>query len=416
MFTTERHRRRHAELDAASDPRSRTCGSASSPSRGRGRSRTSSTAGFIAGARTRSRPWPPSTPTAARTWSSSRTSSARASSPRRRRARSTPGCAGPRSASACTPRPSSPTCSTATCPRASSRGSPTSSSDTRSPIATTCSGPAATCSAPTSAGSGRCRARSWSATRSPSSRRAPAGSSRRPIRAVPERLRLLYVGRLERRKGVLDLARAISGIAGDGVRLTMVGGDTETAPLGQSMRAMLELDDRRRREGAAARPPTTGRAGGPVRDARPGRRALALGVLADGRPRGSRAQPAAARDADRGLHRDGRARPLGLAHRRRRRRSAGALDRGAGRRTRPGQGAGARRRAARGLRAAHRPRADPRDLRGPRRRGAAAGAGRAPGPRADAAGLDRGPVLPPRGLRRGDGPLGLPSRPTPAPS
>jgi glycogen synthase len=58
--------------------------------------------------------------------------------------------------------------------------------------------------------------------------------------ASPE-LRLLYVGRLERRKGVLDLARAISGIAAGGLRLTMVGADTDTAPLGQSMRAMLEL-------------------------------------------------------------------------------------------------------------------------------------------------------------------------------
>jgi glycosyltransferase involved in cell wall biosynthesis len=54
-------------------------------------------------------------------------------------------------------------------------------------------------------------------------------------------LRLLYVGRFERRKGVLDLARAVTGIEGDGVRLTMVGGDTATAPLGQSMREMVGL-------------------------------------------------------------------------------------------------------------------------------------------------------------------------------
>lgn len=57
----------------------------------------------------------------------------------------------------------------------------------------------------------------------------------------PEALRLLYVGRLERRKGVLDLARAVTGIAADNLRLTVIGSDTETAPLGQSMRAMLEL-------------------------------------------------------------------------------------------------------------------------------------------------------------------------------
>jgi glycogen synthase len=59
--------------------------------------------------------------------------------------------------------------------------------------------------------------------------------------AGPRTLRLLYVGRLERRKGVLDLVRAVTGIPGDGVRLTLVGADTDTAPLGQSMRAMLEL-------------------------------------------------------------------------------------------------------------------------------------------------------------------------------
>ena len=54
-------------------------------------------------------------------------------------------------------------------------------------------------------------------------------------------LRLLYLGRLERRKGVLDLARAITGIPDERLRLTLLGGDTQTAPLGRSMRAMLEL-------------------------------------------------------------------------------------------------------------------------------------------------------------------------------
>lgn len=53
--------------------------------------------------------------------------------------------------------------------------------------------------------------------------------------------RLLYVGRLERRKGVLNLARAVSGISDDRLRLTFLGGDTETAPLGQSVRAMLKV-------------------------------------------------------------------------------------------------------------------------------------------------------------------------------
>jgi glycosyltransferase involved in cell wall biosynthesis len=51
--------------------------------------------------------------------------------------------------------------------------------------------------------------------------------------------RMLYVGRLERRKGVLDLARAFSGVDAPDLRLTLVGADTETAPLGTSMRAAL---------------------------------------------------------------------------------------------------------------------------------------------------------------------------------
>lgn len=54
-------------------------------------------------------------------------------------------------------------------------------------------------------------------------------------------LRLLYLGRLERRKGVQDLLRAVTSIESDDVRLTLLGGDTDTAPLGTSMRAQLEL-------------------------------------------------------------------------------------------------------------------------------------------------------------------------------
>jgi glycosyltransferase involved in cell wall biosynthesis len=54
-------------------------------------------------------------------------------------------------------------------------------------------------------------------------------------------IRLLYLGRYERRKGVQDLLRAVSSIESDEVRLTLVGGDTHTAPLGTSMRAQLEL-------------------------------------------------------------------------------------------------------------------------------------------------------------------------------
>jgi glycosyltransferase involved in cell wall biosynthesis len=52
-------------------------------------------------------------------------------------------------------------------------------------------------------------------------------------------LRLLYLGRLERRKGVAQLMKAMSVLRAD-VKLTLVGGDTETAPLGTWMRRLLE--------------------------------------------------------------------------------------------------------------------------------------------------------------------------------
>ncbi len=56
-----------------------------------------------------------------------------------------------------------------------------------------------------------------------------------------DELRFLYVGRLERRKGVQNLIRAATALPGDDWSLTLVGGDTPTAPLGHSMRDQLEL-------------------------------------------------------------------------------------------------------------------------------------------------------------------------------
>ncbi len=61
-------------------------------------------------------------------------------------------------------------------------------------------------------------------------------------------LRLLYAGRLERRKGVQNLIRAVTGSGRDDFRLTVLGGDTPTGPLGVSMRELLRLaiaDDER---------------------------------------------------------------------------------------------------------------------------------------------------------------------------
>lgn len=67
-----------------------------------------------------------------------------------------------------------------------------------------------------------------------------ASVDRRPPK-VGEALRLLYLGRLERRKGVQNLVRAMTGLSSPDVRLTLLGGDTGTAPLGGSMRKQLEL-------------------------------------------------------------------------------------------------------------------------------------------------------------------------------
>jgi glycosyltransferase involved in cell wall biosynthesis len=55
-------------------------------------------------------------------------------------------------------------------------------------------------------------------------------------------LRLLYAGRLERRKGVLNLVHAVTGLGRDDLQLTLVGEDTDTGPLGVSVRELLESE------------------------------------------------------------------------------------------------------------------------------------------------------------------------------
>ncbi len=71
-------------------------------------------------------------------------------------------------------------------------------------------------------------------------------------------VRLLYLGRLERRKGVQDLVRALLGNDSDAWRATLIGGDTDTGPLGVSQRAQLEVmtlgDERFTISGAVPRP------------------------------------------------------------------------------------------------------------------------------------------------------------------
>ena len=61
------------------------------------------------------------------------------------------------------------------------------------------------------------------------------------VRPDREPLRLLYLGRLERRKGVQNLVRAVTALDSPEVRLTLLGADTDTAPLGGSMQKHLEL-------------------------------------------------------------------------------------------------------------------------------------------------------------------------------
>ncbi|MGB7686199.1 MAG: glycosyltransferase [Solirubrobacterales bacterium] len=53
-------------------------------------------------------------------------------------------------------------------------------------------------------------------------------------------LKLLYVGRLQRSKGAIDLVEACLGLPLDEWELTMIGVDTATAPVGQSVRATIE--------------------------------------------------------------------------------------------------------------------------------------------------------------------------------
>jgi glycosyltransferase involved in cell wall biosynthesis len=54
-------------------------------------------------------------------------------------------------------------------------------------------------------------------------------------------LRLLYLGRLERRKGVHNLVRAMNYVDSEHLQVDILGGDTRTAPLGLSMGAQLRM-------------------------------------------------------------------------------------------------------------------------------------------------------------------------------
>jgi glycogen synthase len=65
------------------------------------------------------------------------------------------------------------------------------------------------------------------------------GIGRLPVDGEP--LRFLFLGRLERRKGVHNLLRAVTALETTDFRLALLGGDTDTAPLRASMREVLGL-------------------------------------------------------------------------------------------------------------------------------------------------------------------------------
>ncbi|HEU5062373.1 MAG TPA: glycosyltransferase [Solirubrobacterales bacterium] len=69
---------------------------------------------------------------------------------------------------------------------------------------------------------------------------APAPAPEVAPRDTSQPLRLLYVGRLQRLKGVLDLVEACLRLRSDDWELTLIGADTPTAAMGQSVRLTIE--------------------------------------------------------------------------------------------------------------------------------------------------------------------------------
>ncbi len=78
------------------------------------------------------------------------------------------------------------------------------------------------------------------AVRVPAAFDRPATPPIAEARDVDRPLEILFVGRLQRCKGALDLVEACLGLDDDNWRLTMIGADTATAPVGQSVRMTIE--------------------------------------------------------------------------------------------------------------------------------------------------------------------------------
>lgn len=66
-------------------------------------------------------------------------------------------------------------------------------------------------------------------------------AARGQVRDAEAPLQLLFLGRAERRKGIVELAEALCDRPDLDVTLDIVGGDTDTGPLGSSVREHLEL-------------------------------------------------------------------------------------------------------------------------------------------------------------------------------
>ena len=88
-----------------------------------------------------------------------------------------------------------------------------------------------------------------------------AGAGERPPLDSGRPVRLLYLGRMERRKGVQNLVRAMTATYRQDWHLTLLGADTDTGPLGDLAALAARADGRRRRADRDRRP----------RPARPGR-------------------------------------------------------------------------------------------------------------------------------------------------
>ena len=128
----------------------------------------------------------------------------------------------------------------------------------------------------------------------PASPSRPAPSPSPAGRPPGGPLRILFAGRLERVKGVLPLLEACLEADDPGWRLTLIGGDTQTAPMAQSVRMTLELMAGGDPRVEILDPVPHEELQRALPRERPAGRPLALGVLGRRRPGGDARRPAGA--------------------------------------------------------------------------------------------------------------------------